>query len=122
MERVRKLKRKSKLKVKNRAINRIRTKYKTRQKRILLNLHKNKKQPLPRITLQQKKLLKRSTKKVGKKRMANGVIMKIKRLSKIGRRLLEFGIILTWMVSCLAIQFMMTISLIKAVLWLKLLG
>ena len=122
MERVRKLKRKSKLKVKSRTISRIRTKHKTRQKRILLKLHRNKKQPLPRITLQQKKLLKRSTKKVGKKRMANGVIMKIKRLSKIGRRLLEFGIILTWMVSCLAIQFMMTISLIKAVLWLKLLG
>ena len=122
MERVRKLKRKSKLKVKNRAINRIRTKHKTRQKKILLRLHRSKKQPLLRITLQQKKLLKRLTKKVGKKRMVNGVIMKIKRLSKIGRRLLEFGIILTRMVSCLAIQFMMTISLIKAVLWLKLLG
>ena len=122
MERVKKLKRKSKLKVKSRTISRIKTQINRIQKKILLNLHRNKKQPLPRITLQQKKLLKRSTKKVGKKRMVNGVIMKIKRLSKIGRRLLEFGIILTRMVPCLAIQFMMTISLIKAVLWLKLLG
>ena len=122
MERVKKLKRKSKLKVKSRTISRIKTQINRIQKKILLNLHRNKKQPLQRITLQQKKLLKRSTKKVGKKRMVNGVIMKIKRLSKIGRRLLEFGIILTRMVPCLAIQFMMTISLIKAVLWLKLLG
>ena len=35
---------------------------------------------------QQKKLLKRSTKKVGKKRMVNGVIMKIKRLLRIGKK------------------------------------
>ena len=47
------------------------------------------------------------------KRMVNGVIMKIKRLSKIGRRLLEFGIILTRMVPCLAILSLTTIFSIR---------
>ena len=113
MERVRKLKRKSKLKVKNRAINRNQNEIQNKAEKDSAQSTQNKKQPLPRITLQQKKLLKRSTKKVGKKRMANGVIMKIKRLSKIGRRLLEFGIILTRMVPCLAILSLTTIFSIK---------
>ena len=39
--------------------------------------------------------------------------MKIKRLSKIGRRLLEFGIILTRMVPCLAILSLTTIFSIR---------
>ena len=74
---------KSKSKATIRIVNKVQKKNKIKS---LRKPRRRRKRLRKRKTLQQKQLLRKSTKKVGKKKMANGVIMRIKKLSQIGRK------------------------------------